>query len=183
MKLRVIAAKNEGATDMMKKATPKKKTWSGRHPRLSIAAGIALIILGIAVSDSDLLNSSNSIASNDYADEAYLEEEEALDYIYEVKNWDRSIYEDIQVATTNVEYDEEEDISTETYSHGGSYEELVDIVGPPTRTYTHKGDETRPTVVDADWEKDLEDGGYISVTIRYEKDSGQIISKDCYGSF
>lgn len=175
--------KNEGATNSMKKVTPKKKTWSGKYPRLSIAAGIALIILGIAVSDSDLLNSSDSIASNDYGDEVYFEEEEALDYIDEVKNWDRSIYEDIQVATTNIEYDEEEDISIETYSHGGSYEELVELVGPPTRTYTYKGDNTRPTIVDADWEKNLEDGGYVSVNIRYEKDSGQIISKDCYGNF
>ncbi|MEO1768246.1 hypothetical protein [Candidatus Enterococcus ferrettii] len=167
----------------MKKATPKKQTWSGKYPRLSIAAGIALIILGIAVSDSDLLNSSGSIASNDYANEEYWEEDEALDYIDEVKNWDRSTYENIQVATTNVEYDEDDETSIETYSHGDSYEELVEAVGPPTRTFTNKGDATRPSIVDADWEKDLEDGGYISINIRYEKDTGQIISKDCYGSF
>lgn len=167
---------------MGKKATPKKHTWTGRYPRFSIVAGIVLIILGIVVSESDLFN-SYSDASYDYAEEDYWEEDEALEYIDQVKNWDRSTYEDIQVATVNVEYDEDDETSIETYTHGDPYEELVEIVGPPSRTFTNKGDETRPAIVDADWEKELGDGDYVYVNIRYEKDSGQIISKDCYGSF
>ncbi len=167
---------------MMKKATPKKKSWSGRNPNLSIIVGILLIILGVAVSESDLLNAS-SMASYDYEEEVAWDDEEALNYIDQMENWDRTIYEDIQVATSNVEYDEEEDISMETYSDGDPYSDLLEVVGPPTRTYTNKSTSTEPSIVEATWEEDLPDDEYISIYIRYEKDSGQIISKDCYGSF
>ncbi|WP_438716267.1 hypothetical protein [Enterococcus sp. AZ109] len=166
----------------MKKITPKKKTWSGRNPQLSIILGILLIILAVAISEKDLFNAS-SMVSYDYEEEVNWEEEEALDYIDEVGDWDRTIYEDIQVATSNVEFDEENDTSMETYSDGDLYSELVESVGPPARTYTNKSTSTEPSIVEATWEKDLEDGDYVSVYIRYEKDSGQIISKDCYGSF
>ncbi|GCF93332.1 hypothetical protein NRIC_12230 [Enterococcus florum] len=166
---------------MGKKQQPKtaKKSYS----TIKIIAGILLIIFAVLFSDQLEHLSFPSFSASRESEISYIDGKDALWYIDEIPDWDEEIYEDIREATVHSETDKDGNY-TESYSDGDDYEELVELVGPPKHTSAYE-DETTGVRVTATWQADLdlgEDGEHVAVTIDYDRETGQILNKNCYAS-
>jgi len=103
-----------------------------------------------------------------------------LNHIENVEGWTRELFENLVTATeievlANDDY-EERNI---TFVDGGSFQDLLDIVGRPSSTWINEWNGTVTAIWSSSWDRN---SVFVSVTIIYCEETEMIVSKLIHGN-